>query len=51
MCSPIIGARVRIVAGVALNLRLLLITASLREEFAERPFWQIALGAHVTEKR
>ncbi len=42
------GAFAALVAGVALNLRLLLITASLREEFAGRPFWQIALGAHVT---
>jgi predicted branched-subunit amino acid permease len=33
---------------VALNLRLLLVTASIRDIYAGRPWWQIALGAHVT---
>ncbi|MEO0730544.1 MAG: AzlC family ABC transporter permease, partial [Pseudomonadota bacterium] len=35
-----------VIAGVALNLRLALITASVRELFQGRPAWQIALGAH-----
>ncbi len=39
---------VAVVAGIALNLRLLLITASIRDVFAGRPLWQIALGAHLT---
>lgn len=42
------GAFVAIVAGVALNLRLLLITASVREIYAGRPLWQVVLGAHLT---
>lgn len=42
------GAFLAIVAGIALNLRLLLITASIRDIYAGRPFWQIALGAHLT---
>jgi 4-azaleucine resistance transporter AzlC len=37
-----------VLAGLALNLRLLLMTASLRDEFAGRPFWQILLGVHLT---
>lgn len=39
---------VAVIAGIALNLRLLLITASIRDVFAGRPFWQIAMGAHLT---
>ncbi|MEM7067638.1 MAG: AzlC family ABC transporter permease [Pseudomonadota bacterium] len=42
------GALVALLAGVALNLRLLLMTASLREELSGRPFWQILLGVHLT---
>ena len=42
------GAVAAAVAGIALNLRLLLVTASIREDFAGRPFWQVALGAHLT---
>jgi len=42
------GMTVAILAGLALNLRILLMTASLREELAGRPFWQIALGVHLT---
>ncbi|MGB5870273.1 MAG: AzlC family ABC transporter permease [Albidovulum sp.] len=41
------GALAAILAGIALNLRLLLITASLREELSGRPFWQLALGVHL----
>ncbi|MEO1266226.1 MAG: AzlC family ABC transporter permease, partial [Pseudomonadota bacterium] len=41
------GAAAAIVAGVALNLRLLLITASVRDIYRDRPWWQIALGAHL----
>ncbi|PLX33890.1 MAG: AzlC family protein [Hyphomicrobiales bacterium] len=41
------GALIAIIAGLVLNLRLLLITASIRDIFAGRPFWQIALGAHA----
>ena len=42
------GAIAALVAGLALNLRLLLVTASIREVYAGRPWWQIALGAHAT---
>jgi 4-azaleucine resistance transporter AzlC len=42
------GAFAAVVAGIALNLRLLLVTASIRDVYAGRPFWQVALGAHVT---
>ena len=41
------GATAAIVAAIALNLRLLLITASVRDVYAGRPFWQVALGAHM----
>ena len=41
------GAAVALLAGLALNLRLLLITASLRDELAGRPWWQIAVGVHL----
>ncbi|MBI1209701.1 MAG: AzlC family protein [Azospirillum sp.] len=42
------GAIAAVVAGLALNARLLLVTASIREIYAGRPWWQIALGAHLT---
>ncbi len=42
------GAVFALVAGIALNLRLLLITASIRDVYAGRPFWQVALGTHFT---
>ncbi|MEM7431655.1 MAG: AzlC family ABC transporter permease [Pseudomonadota bacterium] len=42
------GAAAAIIAGVVLNFRMLLVTASVRDVFAGRPFWQIALGAHLT---
>lgn len=41
------GAGAALLAGLALNLRLLLITASLRDELAGRPWWQILLGVHL----
>jgi len=41
------GAVVAIVAGLALNLRLVLLTASVREIYAGRPWWQVLLGAHL----
>ncbi len=41
------GATAAIVAGLALNLRLLLITASIRDIYAGRPWWQLGLGAHA----
>ena len=41
------GAATAVVAGLALNLRLLLVTASIRDVFAGRPWWQVALGAHL----
>jgi 4-azaleucine resistance transporter AzlC len=41
------GAVAALIAGVALNLRLLLVTASIRDIYAGRPLWQIALGAHL----
>lgn len=42
------GAVVALVAGIALNLRLLLVTASIRDVYAARPPWQVLLGAHMT---
>ncbi len=42
------GALTALVAGTALNLRILLMTASLRNELAGRPIWQILLGVHLT---
>ncbi len=42
------GASLAIIAGLALNLRLLLLTASVREIYAGRPWWQVILGAHLT---
>lgn len=42
------GAFVAIVAGIALNLRLLLMTASIRDLYAGKPTWQLMLGAHLT---
>lgn len=41
------GAIAAMAAGIALNLRLFLITASVREVYAGRPLWQILLGAHM----
>jgi 4-azaleucine resistance transporter AzlC len=41
------GALAALIAGVALNLRLLLMTASVRDIYAGRPVWQILLGAHL----
>lgn len=41
------GAAAALVAAVAINLRLLLITASIRDVFAGRPWWQRVFGAHM----
>lgn len=41
------GVGAAVVAGLALNLRLLLITASLRGELDGRPLWQRWLGCHL----
>jgi 4-azaleucine resistance transporter AzlC len=40
------GATAAIVAGLALNLRLILITASIRDLYRGLPWWRVALGAH-----
>lgn len=42
------GAALAVIAGLALNLRLLLMTASLRSELSGRPLWQLLLGVHLT---
>jgi predicted branched-subunit amino acid permease len=42
------GAVAAVAAGLALNLRLMLVTASIRDVYAGRPWWQVALGAHLT---
>jgi 4-azaleucine resistance transporter AzlC len=42
------GAAAALVAGIALNLRLLLVTASIRDVYAGRPLWQLMIGAHAT---
>jgi 4-azaleucine resistance transporter AzlC len=41
------GAIAALIAGIALNLRLLLVTASIRDIYAGRPLWQVMLGAHL----
>ena len=41
------GAIAALIAGIALNLRLLLVTASIRDIYAGRPLWQVLLGAHL----
>jgi len=40
------GATAAIIAGLALNLRLILITASIRDIYRGLPWWRVALGAH-----
>jgi 4-azaleucine resistance transporter AzlC len=42
------GAVTALIAGIALNLRILLMTASLRDVLADRPLWQKILGVHMT---
>ncbi|QFT61764.1 AzlC family ABC transporter permease [Roseivivax sp. THAF30] len=42
------GAILAVVAGLALNLRILLMTASSRTELSGRPLWQVFLGVHLT---
>ena len=42
------GTLMAVIAGLALNLRIMLMTASLRGELAGRPLWQILLGVHLT---
>jgi len=42
------GAAAAMIAGIALNLRFILITASIRDYFAGRPWWQVLLGAHLS---
>ncbi len=42
------GLSASVFAGLALNLRLLLVTASIRDVFAKRPFWATALGRRAS---
>ncbi|MCT8159661.1 AzlC family ABC transporter permease [Pseudoruegeria sp. SHC-113] len=42
------GALAAVMAGVALNLRMLLTTAAMREALSGQAAWKIALGAHLT---
>ncbi|SLN17545.1 Inner membrane protein YgaZ [Pseudoruegeria aquimaris] len=42
------GALAAVMAGAALNLRMLLTTASLRDALDGQAAWKIALGAHLT---
>ncbi len=42
------GIAASVFAGLALNLRLLLITASIHDVYARQPWWKAALGAHLT---
>ena len=42
------GAFTALIAGIALNLRMLLMTASLRDVLADSPLWQKVLGVHMT---
>ena len=41
------GVAAAIVAGAALNMRILLITASMRSALVQRPWWQIATGVYL----
>lgn len=42
------GVLASVLAGLALNLRILLMTASIRDLFANQPLWKTAFGAHMT---
>lgn len=42
------GLAASVLAGLALNLRILLMTASIRDVFARQPLWKTAFGAHLT---
>ncbi len=42
------GAAAAVIAGLALNLRLVLVSASVRDIYAGRPWWQVVVGAHYT---
>jgi predicted branched-subunit amino acid permease len=42
------GVVAAVLAAAALNLRILLMTASLRRELHGRPVWQVVLGVHMT---
>ncbi len=42
------GAFAAVIAAIAINLRMLLVTASIRDVFKGRPVWQLLLGAHMT---
>jgi predicted branched-subunit amino acid permease len=42
------GVMAAAIAGIALNLRLFMITASVRDLFIGRPLWQRILGAHLS---
>jgi predicted branched-subunit amino acid permease len=41
------GALAALAAAVVLNFRILLITASITDVFVGRPFWQVAIAAHL----
>ena len=41
------GAVAAVVAALAFNVRLLLVTASIRDIYAGRSWWQVALGVHL----
>ncbi len=42
------GAMTAVVAAIAINLRMLLVTASIRDVYKDRPWWQLIIGAHMT---
>lgn len=41
------GAAAAILAGAALNMRILLITASMRNALINRPWWQVVTGVYL----
>lgn len=41
------GVIAAVLAGAALNMRILLITASMRNALINRPWWQVAAGVYV----
>jgi len=42
------GITAALIAAIALNLRYVLITATIHDSFENRPLWQKFLGAHMT---
>jgi len=46
-----LGTASAILAGSALNMRILLVTATMRNVLAARPWWQVGLGPFLQPMR